>query len=106
MLILTFKKFNESSMFSFFKKKDDDRQSNRLIGKIVAVDTKIKSSDGYNLIHIYVIKDREGKIGKFMGNIRYRGETFHFRKSHLNITEPIDGWRELSPSETKLYNPR
>lgn len=99
MLILTFKKFNESSMFSFFKKKDDSN-TNTLIGKIVAVDTRIKSSDGYNLIHIYILKDKDGKIGKFLGNIRYKGKYSHFRKTHTDIIEVISNWRELTDTES------
>lgn len=98
MLILTFKKFNESSMFSFFKKKDDSNTTT-LIGKIVAVDTRIKSSDGYNLIHIYILKDKDGKIGKFLGNIRYKGKYLHFRKTTSDIIEVINNWRELTDIE-------
>jgi len=106
MLILTFKKFNESTMFSFFRKKNDGVRSNNLVGKVVAVDTKSKAGDGCNLIHIYIIKDVDGKIGKFAGNIKYKNGKSHFKRSTISIVEPIQGWRELSTEEYKVYNPK
>jgi hypothetical protein len=106
MLILTFKKFNESSMFSFFRKKSYTPPHNELIGKVVAIDTTKLSSDGYILTHIYVVKDNEGKIGKFVGNIKRnsKGKFIHFKKFNSNLVEDIEGWRDLSEIELKQYN--
>ena len=104
MSIKTFKKFN-SPMFSFFKKNQNDKKLDiGLFGKLVAIDTKVKSSDGFNLIHIYKIKDRDGKIGKFLGNIKYKGSHISFRRSVSQIVEEIPNWRDLSESEEKLIN--
>lgn len=104
MLILTFKKFNESSMFSFFRRNSMPKNPT-LIGRIVAIDSSAKSSDGYRLTHVYVVKDDDGAVGQFLGNLRKseKGKNLHFRKCHSKLVEKINGWRDLSEIELKAY---
>lgn len=104
MVIKTFKKFNEETMFSFFKGKNSiDISTNSLIGKVVCVDTNVKSSDGFTLKHVYQIEDDNGKVGRFLGNIKSKGRVKYFKKtSGRSIIEKIEGWEYITPSELKL----
>lgn len=104
MFMMTFKKFNEELMFSFFKKKDSvKKQSRGMMGKIVCIDTSIKSPDGYSLRHVYQIQDLNGKIGRFLGNIKYSGRIRFFRKSSgKSIIEEIENWEDISESDLNL----
>ena len=97
MFILTFEKFNEKIVFSLLK------NSKSFKGKIVCINTHIKSSDGYNLHHVYLIVDDAGKIGKFLGNIKYRNEIRFFRKSSGRpIIENIVDWFDITKSDRNL----
>jgi len=90
------------SFLKFLKKQDPKIESESLFGKIVGVDTKHKSSDGFNLVHIYRISDRDGKTAAFLGNIKYKSKMSYFRKNTgKEFIEKIESWRELSPSELK-----
>lgn len=96
------KSFMESFM-SFLKKPDVKKVETGLIGKIVGVDTNHKSSDNYNLIHIYRIVDKDGKVGAFLGNIKYKSKMAHFRKNiGKEFTDNIENWRELTPKEVQI----
>ena len=105
MTYVSYKSFRES-IFSFFKgdPKNDQKIKKSLVGKIVAIDTKHKSSDNFNLIHIYEITDNLGKIGKFLGNIKYQNKIRFFKKSIGKvIVEKIENWRELSSDEYRSF---
>lgn len=95
-----------SSFMSFINGGSVDKpKSPTLIGKIVGVDTNHKSSDNFNLIHIYRIVDTEGKSGAFLGNIKYNSRISYFRKLvGKEFIDKIEGWRELTPDEIKMVN--
>lgn len=94
-----------SSFMSFINGSSNKPKSPTLVGKIVGVDTKHKSSDNFNLIHIYRIVDAEGKSGAFLGNIKYKSKMAYFRKIvGKEFIDTIDGWRELTPDEVKMIN--
>ncbi len=105
MKYVSYRSFRES-IFSFFKSdpKNGQKIKKSLVGKIVAIDTKHKSSDNFNLVHIYEITDNIGKIGKFLGNIKYKNRFSFFKKSIGKvIIEKIENWRELSSDEYRSY---
>lgn len=94
-----------SSFMSFINGSSNKPKSPTLVGKIVGVDTKHKSSDNFNLIHIYRIVDAEGKSGAFLGNIKYKSKMAYFRKiAGKEFIDTIDEWRELTPDEVKMIN--
>lgn len=101
MVYKSYQQFKES-IFSFFK--PSDKLTNpSLVGKLVAVESKFKSSDGYGLIHIYEIKDAEGKVGNFIGNIKF-DDKIKFFKNRIggDLVEKLEIWRELSPEESNI----
>lgn len=95
-----------SSFMSFINGGNINKpKSPTLVGKIVGVDTNHKSSDNFNLIHIYRIVDNEGKSGAFLGNIKYKSKMAYFRKIvGKEFIDNIEGWRELTPDEIKMVN--